>query len=212
MPLVAIGDVVQSIIAAKDYAWLLNWTLGDASDAVPVGLRSSVRTGLRLLLLAVVITLTIGCDRVTKHIATELLANQPTQSFLADSLRLQYAENVGGFLGLGAQLPLPVRTALFTVGTGVVLVMLLVVLIRSRWSFWRSLGIALFVAGGISNWVDRVFRGSVVDFLNVGVGWLRTGIFNLADVAIMLGIAIFLLIELSARVTPNNAFERTRDG
>ena len=84
-----------------------------------------------------------------------------------------------------------------------VLVALFVSLIRSRWSFGHAVGIALFFAGGISNWIDRVLRGSVVDFMNVGVGWLRTGIFNFADVAILLGIAVFAVAELSARGTPN---------
>jgi signal peptidase II len=37
----------------------------------------------------------------------------------------------------------------------------------------------------------------VIDFLNVGVGPLRTGIFNVADVAITLGVA--LLVAGSAR-------------
>lgn len=171
-----------------------------------------MRTRLRLLLLALVMASTIGCDRVTKHMATALLADKPTQAFFADSVRLVYAENTGGFLSLGAGLPPVVRTSLFTVMTGLVLVVLLVSLFRSRWSFWRSLGLALFVAGGISNWVDRVINGSVVDFMNVGVGWLRTGIFNFADIAIMVGITLFVLSELSGRGTPNKALERTRDG
>jgi signal peptidase II len=171
-----------------------------------------VKTSIRLTFLALVMASTIGCDRVTKHMATTLLADKPTQSFLADSVRLAYAENTGGFLGLGAGLPPVVRTSVFTVATGLVLVVLFVALLRSRWSFWHSLGIALFLSGGISNWIDRVIRGSVVDFMNIGVGWLRTGIFNFADVAIMLGMAFFVLTELSARVTPNNALERTRDG
>jgi signal peptidase II len=144
--------------------------------------------------------------------ATALLADKPTQSFLADTVHLVYAENTGGFLELGAGLPPVVRTSVFTVATGLVLVMLFVALLRARWSFWQALAIALFLSGGISNWIDRVIRGSVVDFMNVGVGWLRTGIFNFADVAITLGIAIFVLSELSARVTPNNALDRTRDG
>lgn len=171
-----------------------------------------MRTSVRLLLLALVMASTIGCDRVTKHMATAVLADKPAQSFLADTVRLQYAKNVGGFLGLGAELSPIVRTSIFTVATGVVLAVLFVGVVRSPWSFWPSLGITLFLAGGISNWIDRALRGSVVDFLNIGVGWLRTGIFNFADVAIMLGIAIFLLAELSARATPNNALERTRDG
>jgi len=40
-------------------------------------------------------------------------------------------------------------------------------------------------------------RGSVIDFLNVGIGPIRTGIFNVADMAIMAGIGIFLLVELN---------------
>jgi signal peptidase II len=144
--------------------------------------------------------------------ATTLLADKPTQSFLADSVRLVYAENTGGFLGLGAGLPPVVRTSLFTVMTGLALVALLVTLLRSRWSSWRALGLVLFIAGGVSNWVDRVVSGSVVDFMNLGVGWLRTGIFNFADVAIMAGVILFLLSKLSGRGPPNNALEQTRDG
>jgi signal peptidase II len=162
-----------------------------------------VRASLRLAFLALAMASTIGCDRVTKHLATTLLADKPTQSFLADSLRLVYAENAGGFLSLGAGLPPVLRNVLFTLMTGLVLAVLLVMLFRSRWSFWRSLGLALFVAGGISNWIDRVISGSVVDFINVGVGSLRTGIFNLADVAIMLGVALFVLSELPGRGTVN---------
>jgi signal peptidase II len=160
-----------------------------------------VRTGVRLLIIALVVASTIGCDRVTKHMATALLADKPAQSLLGDSVRLEYATNAGGFLSLGADLSPGVRASLFTVATGVFIVVLSVGLFRSRRLFWRSLGIALLLAGGISNWIDRARSGMVVDFLNVGIGWLRTGIFNVADVAIMMGIAIFVVSELLARHT-----------
>ena len=48
----------------------------------------------------------------------------------------------------------------------------------------------MFAAGGASNWIDRVMHGSVIDFMNVGIGPFRTGIFNVADMAIMLGTGI----------------------
>jgi signal peptidase II len=67
---------------------------------------------------------------------------------------------------------------------------------KQRGSLCHAAAFALFIAGGASNWFDRVNDGRVVDFMNVGVGWLRTGIFNVADVAIMLGAAIFMLGEL----------------
>lgn len=158
-------------------------------------MRTPARISIRLLLLALIVGSTIGCDRMTKHIATTLLADKPTQSFLADTVRLGYAENAGGFLGLGADLPPLIRTGLFSFVTGVLLLQPLVSLLRSRWSPWRALALALFFAGGLSNWIDRLFHRHVVDFLNVGIGAFRTGIFNLADVAIMLGIALFVFTE-----------------
>jgi len=146
----------------------------------------STRPGLRVALLAVAVA-TIGCDRLTKHAATAVLAGAPGRSYLADTIRLEYAENTGGFLSLGAQAPHGVRTLLFTIGTGFMLLALVRAAVGLRWRGWRLLGVGLVVAGGVSNWVDRIVHGSVVDFINVGIGPLRTGIFNVADVAIMLG-------------------------
>jgi signal peptidase II len=55
------------------------------------------------------------------------------------------------------------------------------------------IGAMLFLAGGASNLLDRIMHGTVVDFMNVGVGSLRTGIFNVADVALMIGVALMIL-------------------
>jgi len=148
----------------------------------------TTKIGQRLLLL-VAVAATIGCDRATKHIATTMLAGT-TRSFLADTVRLEYAENAGAFLSLGATWPLWVRTALFGIGNGVLLFALTVMAMRRRWSGPALVGLALCVAGGTSNLLDRLAFGKVVDFLNVGVGPLRTGIFNVADMAIMLGAGI----------------------
>jgi signal peptidase II len=112
---------------------------------------------------------------------------------LADTIRLEYVENTGGFLSLGASLPSSTRTMLFTLGTCVMLLALVGAAVRFRWRGWLLIGASLVVAGGASNWVDRLVQGSVVDFLNIGVGPLRTGIFNVADMAIMLGVAVLLL-------------------
>jgi signal peptidase II len=65
---------------------------------------------------------------------------------------------------------------------------------RLRWPTPAALGVALFVAGGASNLLDRITYGKVVDFMNVGLGPLRTGIFNVADMAIMLGAAIVVVV------------------
>ncbi len=153
----------------------------------------------RAAVLLLLVALTIGCDRVTKHMATESLAGAPTQSFLADTFRLTYAENPGGFLSLGAGMPPALRTAVFSVVTALILLALALWAWRHRSRTWHTAAVALFIAGGASNWFDRLSDGRVVDFMNVGVGWLRTGIFNVADVAIMAGAALFVLAELRSK-------------
>jgi signal peptidase II len=56
------------------------------------------------------------------------------------------------------------------------------------------MNLALLCGGGLANWLDRLLNGgAVTDFVSFGVGWLRTGIFNVADVAIMAGAALLLL-------------------
>jgi lipoprotein signal peptidase len=117
------------------------------------------RIGVRVLLV-LAIAATVSCDRATKHIAATTLAGVPSQSFLADTVRLHYVENTGGFLSLGADLPPAIRTGVFTVGTGLALFALVASAIVFRWTGWPLLGLTLFVAGGASNWVDRVAHGS----------------------------------------------------
>jgi signal peptidase II len=109
----------------------------------------------------------------------------------------------GGFLSPGSGLSPGLRTTLFSLGTAIILAACLVAIARRRSLTISVLGLTLVVAGGLSNLADRVARGFVVDFLNVGVGPVRTGIFNVADVAIMTGIALTLLRARRVR-----AFER----
>ena len=76
-------------------------------------------TGRIVLLLAVVGT--IGCDRITKHVAATKLADSPNRSYLGDTVRIGYVENQGGFLSVGDDLAPALRAAIFTVATGAML-------------------------------------------------------------------------------------------
>ena len=150
----------------------------------------------RRVALLVLVAMTVGCDRVSKHFASRELAGEPRQSFLADTVRLEYAENSGAFLSLGHNWPPAVRTGVFTIGTGLILCGMVAAALKFRLSGPALVGLAFYFAGGVSNLVDRVMRGSVIDFLNVGVGPLRTGIFNVADMAILLGVGIFVFTRV----------------
>ena len=150
----------------------------------------------KILAVLLITVFSVVCDQATKAIAKQYLAPGALWSFAGDIFRLQYAENTGAFLSLGASLPEPWRHLVFTVLVGIFLLGLLVYLLVSRSLPWAAIICLAFVfAGGISNLIDRiVYDGRVIDFLNVGIGPLRTGIFNLADMAITFG-ALFLAFD-----------------
>ncbi|HET9299470.1 MAG TPA: signal peptidase II [Candidatus Polarisedimenticolaceae bacterium] len=137
----------------------------------------------------------VGCDQVTKALAAQHLAGHPPVLFLGGAVRLLYAENTGAFLSLGAGLPEAVRLWVFVIVTGAVLALLLTYAVMHRDTLrpWEMLALALVVGGGIGNLLDRIFLGLVRDFLFLGVGRLRTGVFNVADMAITGGALLMLL-------------------
>ena len=145
------------------------------------------------VLLCLLLAGTAGCDRVTKHLAVTNLAGMPERSYLGDTIRLDYHENTGGFLSAGATWPPEIRAAVFQGANGIFLVGTLALAVRFKWSRLGAVGLLLFLAGGFSNLIDRITMGSVIDFLNVGIGPIRTGIFNVADVAIVAGIGLLML-------------------
>jgi len=153
----------------------------------------------RGLLLCLLLAGTAGCDRVTKHLALTTLAGMPERSYLGDTVRLDYHENAGGFLSTGAKWHPAVRAAVFQGANAFFLLGAIVMAARFKWSRLAGVGLVLYVAGGLSNLVDRIAMGSVIDFLNIGIGPIRTGIFNVADVAIMLGMVLFLVDRYRAR-------------
>lgn len=147
-------------------------------------------------LLSLILLFCVGCDQAVKAIARDTLALGDPVSLFYGFVRFEYVENPGAFLSLGAELPAQARFLFGVVFVGLALLVTLVFLLRSRdLPAAQKLGLALLVGGGAGNLIDRLVNdGAVVDFVSLGIGSLRTGIFNVADVAITLG---FLLLCLA---------------
>jgi signal peptidase II len=162
--------------------------------------RSQMRKWTRFGLVTILLLACVGCDQVTKSVVRSQVALGHSQSFLGDTLRLTHAENAGAFLSVGASLPRHARIAVFQGGVAIVVLALLwYALFARRTNAWATAGFALLAASGLGNLIDRVVQdGYVTDFLNVGFGSLRTGIFNVADVAGVVGFAL-LVFNASAR-------------
>lgn len=128
-------------------------------------------------------------------VARDNLPSPVAVSLFNGVVRLQHVENAGAFLSLGDSLPRSARLAVFTLGGAAVVIGTGLWAFRSRrLSSVQMVGVALVCGGGLSNLIARLLHdGYVTDFLNIGVGPIRTGIFNCADMALMLGIAILVV-------------------
>jgi len=143
----------------------------------------------RLVLCAAVLLPGVACDQATKQIARHALEQGGIVAPLGGLVRFQLTENAGAFMSLGDALPESVRFFVFLGLVPIALAVLVFFVVRDHGQSRSALAsVSLLAAGGVGNLLDRfVNDGAVVDFVSVGFGALRTGIFNLADVAILMG-------------------------
>ncbi len=60
---------------------------------------------------------------------------------------------------------------------------------------YTALGLALVLGGAIGNLVDRVYYGYVIDFLDFYLGNNHWPAFNVADIAISLGVVALIILS-----------------
>ncbi len=159
---------------------------------------SSVSLRYKLIVVFSILLLVFVFDQSTKTWAAENLVGQSPRLFLNGFFQFLYAENPGAFLGLGGDWSRPVRFIIFAVVVLLGLGGMLWYLIKKEDSRLNLFAYSFILAGGCGNLWDRVAhdRGHVVDFMLIDVwGPLRTGVFNVADVAIVIGVLLALFGE-----------------
>ena len=150
----------------------------------------------RLMILLVINLPLVGCDQYTKYQATQHLMGKAPIIYGDNWLRLEYAINTGGWGGLLGQSNEWLRRGVLTWGVLAGLVFLALFIVFKEHERLQTIALSLILAGGLGNVIDRVLQGYVVDFLNIGVGsFLRTNIFNVADVVIMIGIGMWVWLQ-----------------
>jgi signal peptidase II len=128
-------------------------------------------------------------DQWTKRLATEHLAFAAPVRLVGELLTLTYTRNSGIAFGLlaGKKFPLYV----FSIVAAVAVVALF--LRQARLTIARHLSLALILGGAVGNLIDRVTTGEVVDFILLAWRGHEFPVFNVADVAVTSGVALFAL-------------------
>jgi signal peptidase II len=135
------------------------------------------------LIVILVIILTI-LDQATKLV----VSNLPVLPRINDSVGFEIATNTGLAFGFndGSNVK-NMFIMIFVIGIVIRFVITQIELIDTK----TAVALSMVLSGGISNLLDRIFRGAVLDFIKI----YKFPIFNIADVLVFIG-AILLVIFL----------------
>jgi signal peptidase II len=179
--------------------------VSDAAPAIgaqPRRTRSFPVRGLLFLGLAVLVVL---LDQSTKRLAEDRLERTGVRSvplpIVGDFLRFTYVENRGAAFGL-----LQDQTAFFVL-VGVIVIGVIAASYRylPRSGFRLHLALGLQLGGAVGNLIDRIRQGYVVDFVDFGYHSNWWPVFNVADSAIVIGVALLALNALSPTPSEESA-------
>lgn len=145
--------------------------------------------------------LNIGCDQVSKNIVRNNISYYEHISIVKDRFTLTKVENSGAFLSLGDNMPYLLKL-LFLTGLPILFLGYGLYFLLAKRNLPRSMQIALcfLIGGGIGNLYDRIVHGSVTDFMHIDFYFFQTGVFNFADISIMIGVCILLFQSLRSKI------------
>lgn len=138
------------------------------------------------------VVILIILDQLTKNWALSLKGK--SNIVLIDKfLELSYVENRGAAFGI-----LQGRSILFFIITiGVLIFILRLFKKYPLMSSWMKLSLSLIAAGAIGNFIDRLARGYVIDFIFVRFwGYYDFPVFNVADICVVVGVIIMIILAL----------------
>lgn len=148
----------------------------------------------RIIFFVLLLAANFIADQETKAMMRRHINIYDQYHFLNDHVTLLRVENTGAFLSLGDKLVQPFRFIVLTLLPVFALLGALVYsLTKKHLSNLMVTGIIFCIGGGAGNLYDRIAKGSVTDFIHLKFGSLQTGIFNAADVSIMIGFGLILL-------------------
>ena len=147
----------------------------------------------RTLIIFLILLCNFGCDRIAKMVVRQNIRDNQQFAFLDNHVTFMKVENKGAFLSLGDSMSHPLRLLLLSIMPLLVLGYGLYYLLTHK-SLSRNtlIGISFVLGGGLGNVFDRLVYGSVTDFLHIDFGIFQTGVFNLADVSIMMGMILIV--------------------
>ena len=146
-----------------------------------------------LFLLGAITIPVILLDQATKLFVQAHMALYESIAIIPNYLDITYTLNPGAAFSMLADAPPWVREAFLLTMACAAIVVLAVLIVRSERVSITSVAFALIMGGAMGNLIDRAIRGRVIDFMRAHYYDLNYPIFNVADSAITIGVAMIVL-------------------
>jgi len=138
-----------------------------------------------------IIIILIIIDQLVKSLATKYLLPIGNVTLINGVLELTYVENYGAAFGV-------LYDRLVLIGLSILIIFVIIKLILSKkyeLSNLMKFSYSLILAGGFGNLMDRLFKGFVVDYIDISKIF-NYPVFNLADIYIVIGVIIIVITML----------------
>lgn len=140
------------------------------------------------LIVAIVILIV---DQLTKKIITATMNIGDSYEVIPHFLNITSHRNNGAAWGI-----LSGKMGFFYIITLIILAVLIIFYIKeTKYNAFMQVAISLLFAGALGNFIDRLFNGEVVDFIDTNIFGYDFPIFNIADSSLTIGV-IFVIIAL----------------
>jgi signal peptidase II len=149
----------------------------------------------RWLLFGALAILVIVVDQITKSVVVSSLAVGQRVDILDGYVRIVHSRNSGILFGM-----LPDSAPAFAAASLLVLGLIVFYESRAGRGIVTTVALGLLLGGAIGNLLDRLRYGSVVDFVDLGVGTIRWYTFNVADAAISTALVLLIALALFPRL------------
>ena len=151
-----------------------------------------MRKGYNIQIWSTFIILIIAIDQFTKLLIVKSLEVGDSIKVISNAIYITSHRNQGAAWGI-----LQGKMWLFYIVTVVVLVILFMFFKNEGYGQpVIQLGLSLLIAGSIGNFIDRLFRGEVVDFIDTYIFSYNFPIFNVADAALTIGVIVLIIVIL----------------
>ena len=138
-----------------------------------------------------IISLIICIDQLIKVNITENLYND-CKVLINGLINLTYVENTGGAFGIGdSNIWIVIILNIILIGLMVIYLFINIKKINT----YTIISLALIISGGIGNLIDRIFKGHVIDYIDINP-LFKYPIFNFADICVVMGITIFCITQI----------------